>query len=375
MKSFITRGFLLSFLFLLIAGGILFLLLGFPQEDTWMPLIKEVRYGMPPAVWILAVAVALGWCLSAWSTLLVRSVGKTVERRLALLTGGRDAQTGEAAPLPNQTERVLADVERLLGTQRERLKQISDERAETQEELVQERLVQERQRLARELHDSVSQQLFAASMLLSAMAEKERQEKGSPSKVLEQVEKTVQQAQVEMRALLLHLRPAALNDKTLADGLRELLRELDEKVHFAIRGRIEDVPLSKGAEDHLFRIAQETLSNALRHAKATELDVLFVERDGIAIFRVQDNGVGFREGDGRAGSYGLRNVRERAVEIGGTCKVVSVPSQGTIIEVKVPASPHLEEDGAESGETERPSGGVEGTALLNLEREETEGSR
>ena len=96
-----------------------------------------------------------------------------------------------------------------------------------------------------------------------------------------------------MRALLLHLRPAALHNKTLKEGLEELLTELQEKVFFTIRYRLEDVPLSKGAEDHLFRIAQETLSNTLRHAKATEVDILFVERDNLAIFRVQDNGVGF----------------------------------------------------------------------------------
>jgi len=75
----------------------------------------------------------------------------------------------------------------------------------------------------------------------------------------------------------------------------------------------------------------------LRHAKATEVDVLFVQRDGLAILRVQDNGIGFKEDDGKTGSYGLQNVKERAIEIGATCKIVSVPSQGTIVEVKLPA--------------------------------------
>ena len=126
-----------------------------------------------------------------------------------------------------------------------------------------------------------------------------------------QVERIVQQAQLEMRALLLHLRPAALNNKSLAEGLEELLIELREKVLFDIRFRLEEVTLSKGAEDHLFRIAQETLSNTLRHAQATEVDVLFVERDGLAIFRVQDNGVGFKDSDGKGGSYGLAK-RQRA---------------------------------------------------------------
>ena len=172
-------------------------------------------------------------------------------------------------------------------------------------------------------------------MLLSAITESN--EDAVAQKPLLQVERIVQQAQLEMRALLLHLRPAALNNKSLAEGLEELLVELREKVLFDIRFRLEEVTLSKGAEDHLFRIAQETLSNTLRHAQATEVDVLFVERDGLAIFRVQDNGIGFKDSDGKGGSYGLQNVKERAIEIGGTCKIVSVPSQGTIVEVKLPA--------------------------------------
>lgn len=350
MRHLLSRGISLSMLFLAISAGTVFLLLGFPDED-WMFLIEDERYGLPVGVWIIGGSLAAGWLIALWASGLLRTNIRAVEKRLYGLL--ETAPTQNIHKLPRPTERAVKEVEELLETQRDRLKEISDKRAENQEQMVQERLVQERQRLARELHDSVSQQLFAASMLLSAMAEKERAETGSSSKTLEQVEKTVQQAQVEMRALLLHLRPAPLNDKTLSEGLRDLLHELDEKVHFTIRGRIEDVPLSKGAEDHLFRIAQETLSNTLRHAKATELDVLFVERDGLAIFRVQDNGVGFRDGDGKSGSYGLRNVRERAVEIGGTCKIVSVPSQGTIVEVKLPVTRPEEDVVPEDGKPER----------------------
>ena len=64
----------------------------------------------------------------------------------------------------------------------------------------------------------------------------------------------------------------------------------------------------------------------------------------MAILRIQDNGVGFKDGDSKGGSYGLQNVKERAIEIGGTCKIVSVPSQGTIVEVKLPAKKGEEVD-------------------------------
>jgi two-component system vancomycin resistance sensor histidine kinase VraS/NarL family two-component system sensor histidine kinase LiaS len=86
----------------------------------------------------------------------------------------------------------------------------------------------------------------------------------------------------------------------------------------------------------LFRIAQETLSNTLRHSKATEVHILFVERDGFAILRIQDNGIGFESEQSKSTSYGLKHIEERAIEIGATSKIVSVPSEGTIVEVKVP---------------------------------------
>src|SRR5699024_1361677 len=106
--------------------------------------------------------------------------------------------------------------------------------------MIEEQVIQERQRLARELHDSVSQQLFAASMLLSAINETIDVNETS-AKQLQQTEKIVQQAQLEMRALLLHLRPAALKGKTLAEGMNDLLMELRQKVLFTIHERIEEV--------------------------------------------------------------------------------------------------------------------------------------
>jgi two-component system, NarL family, vancomycin resistance sensor histidine kinase VraS len=171
-------------------------------------------------------------------------------------------------------------------------------------------------------------------MLLSALTEQEND--AQSQKQLGQVEKIVQQAQLEMRALLLHLRPVALRNKSLAEGLEDLIVELQEKVYFQIDYQIEEISLSKTEEDHLFRIAQEALSNTLRHAKATEVELLLIARDQLAILRIQDNGLGFHNEGDKTSSYGLKNIAERAVEIGCTYKIVSVPNEGTIVEVKVP---------------------------------------
>ncbi|MDS9472819.1 sensor histidine kinase [Sporosarcina pasteurii] len=334
MKSIISRGFFLTFLFLAIAAVYAYFLLALPLRESWFAFYQLQFADIPLGLWILTTTIILSWSIAIWTHTMGRAKEKAIERKVAELVDTEKAFT-QNEDLPHRIDRALHEVSNVLVTQRNSLKRITDERAEAQDKLIQERVVEERQRLARELHDSVSQQLFAASMLLSAITESEDSEE-EQNPLLQQVERIVQQAQLEMRALLLHLRPAALNNKSIAEGLEDLLVELKEKVFFDIHYRLEEVSLSKGAEDHLFRIAQETLSNTLRHAQATEVNVLFVERDDLAILRIQDNGVGFKQTDEKAISYGLQNVKERAIEIGATCKIVSVPSQGTIVEVKLP---------------------------------------
>ncbi|MGM9927068.1 MAG: sensor histidine kinase [Bacillus sp. (in: firmicutes)] len=212
---------------------------------------------------------------------------------------------------------------------------LANERAEVQEKRIQEIVSQERNRLARELHDSVSQQLFAASMLMSAINENPLGNE-LQNKQLKLVEGMIHQSQLEMRALLLHLRPVPLKGKSLKEGVEELLVELVQKVPMNISWKVEDVQMDKGVEDQLFRILQESISNTLRHAQAQSLEVHLVEREGMIIMIVSDNGVGFDVNESSAGSYGLQNMHERALEVGGTLKIVSVKNKGTRLEVKVP---------------------------------------
>lgn len=133
----------------------------------------------------------------------------------------------------------------------------------------------ERQRIARELHDSVSQQLFAATMMLSTLNEVV-EEMDIPDIVesqLQVVASIINTSQSEMRALLLHLRPINLEEKTLQQGIEMLLKELQTKINIELKWQIENVFLPSSIEDNLFRITQELLSNTLRHAKANLLEV------------------------------------------------------------------------------------------------------
>ena len=125
---------------------------------------------------------------------------------------------------------------------------------QTKEEI----LENERHRLARELHDSVSQQLFAAMMMLSALNEQaQRTETPEPyRKQLAMVAEIINASQSEMRALLLHLRPISLEGKSLRKGIEQLLKELQTKIKIELIWDVEDVHLNSSIEDHLFRVCR-----------------------------------------------------------------------------------------------------------------------
>lgn len=201
---------------------------------------------------------------------------------------------------------------------------------------------QERSRLARELHDSVSQQLFAASMMLSALRE-QTSEKNPQYKQVERVEKIVQDTQMEMRALLLHLRPMDLKNKTLPEGIVDFLRELQIKSSIDIHWQIDEtIQLESGVEDHLYRILQEALSNILRHAHAHHVEIELSRLTQVILLRIKDDGVGFEMNDEKMTSYGLKTMKERALEIGADYRVVTYPNVGTRIEIKLPVTQSTE---------------------------------
>lgn len=203
---------------------------------------------------------------------------------------------------------------------------------ETKEEI----LENERHRIARELHDSVSQQLFAAMMMLSALNERADILPEQTQKSLKLIESIINESQSEMRALLLHLRPVKLEGKTLRKGIEQLLTELQTKVQIKLKWEISPIDTIPGIEDHLFRIIQELVSNTLRHAKAKTLEVNLAQTEQDINLRVFDDGKGFDTNIKKTGNYGLMNIRERVSGLGGTCKIISFPNQGTIVEIRIP---------------------------------------
>ena len=134
----------------------------------------------------------------------------------------------------------------------------------------QEIVEQERKRIARDLHDTVSQELFASSMILSGVsANLDQIEKEQLEFQLTAVESMLQNAQKDLRILLLHLRPTELENKTLSEGFDILLKELTDKSSIEVVYKKNIGQLPKKIEDNVFRIAQEFISNTLKHAKAS----------------------------------------------------------------------------------------------------------
>jgi NarL family two-component system sensor histidine kinase LiaS len=309
----------------------------FPLSD-WSVLWEKVVMGLPFVIFLPSLVMTVGLIYGVVSGMFWKRQLERVDEGLHFLEQGRLPSQHETYPVQEMAKMAerMQLIYKQINEQTKLSQKMANEKAIDQEKQIQEIVSQERNRLARELHDSVSQQLFAASMFMSAITESQSDMEKAEMKQFKVVEEMIHQSQLEMRALLLHLRPVALKGKSLHEGMKELLLELAQKVTMDINWKMEPVTLDKGIEDHLFRILQESISNTLRHAKANSLEVLLIVRDGMIILRITDDGIGFNVEESKTGSYGLQNMHERAVELGGTIQIVSVPKKGTKLEVKIP---------------------------------------
>ncbi|UAC48895.1 sensor histidine kinase [Bacillus aquiflavi] len=309
------------------------------DADWYEILFTKQLLSLPLSLFIIVSSMILGAIFSMIAGNFFKNKLEKVNTALLELANG-NIQT-----LP-QTDNGVEEITMMsvqIGHIQERLKEqvllsqkMANERAAWSEKALKEVVSKERSRLARELHDSVSQQLFAASMLVAAINQQQDLTAPATKKQLTMIEGIITDAQSEMRALLLHLRPVQLEGKSLKSGIEELLRELSVKHSMEISWNIEEVELEKGVEDHLFRIVQEALSNTLRHAKAKSLEVLVKKFNQFILLKIVDDGIGFTMDQQKVGSYGLKNINERVSEIGGTVKIISFPNKGTSVEVRVP---------------------------------------
>ncbi|QKW26891.1 GAF domain-containing sensor histidine kinase [Streptomyces seoulensis] len=200
-------------------------------------------------------------------------------------------------------------------------------------------IAEERSRLAHELHDAVSQKLFSLRLTAQAAAALVDRDRVRAKGELQQVAALAAEAADELRAAVVELRPAALDEDGLVATLRTQIQVLDRahtaRVTFTAQG-LRALPAAQ--EEAVLRVAQEALHNALRHSGARHVDVTLERRGCGAVLRVTDDGSGFDQqavrGAGR--HLGLVSMRDRASGAGGTLTVESAPGKGTTIEMEAP---------------------------------------
>jgi signal transduction histidine kinase len=200
--------------------------------------------------------------------------------------------------------------------------------------------MEERQRLARELHDSVTQALYGVTLLAEAATRQlSAGRHDAAASHLHELRGTAQEALQEMRLLIFELRPPILEQEGLVAALQARVSSVEARIpDLTTRVDIQaDLHLPGPIEEALYRIAQETLNNALKHARAQTITLSLHRGESAAILEITDDGAGFDPANaGRRGGFGLRGMGERVARVGGTVTIQSAPSQGTTVRVEVP---------------------------------------
>jgi PAS domain S-box-containing protein len=202
--------------------------------------------------------------------------------------------------------------------------------------------LEERQKLARELHDSVSQSLYGIA--LGARTARTLLER-DPSRLAEPLDYVLGLAEaglVEMRALIFELRPEALAEEGLVPALRKQFASISASYQIPVAVRIDmeepNVPL--GHKEALYRVGREALHNITKHAQAGRVEArLFTTADGLLVLEVHDDGKGFDPSAGFPGHLGLRSMRERMERIGGNLAIESSAARGTLVRATVSLAP------------------------------------
>lgn len=199
-------------------------------------------------------------------------------------------------------------------------------------------VVEERQRLARDLHDSITQALYGVILFSDAAAGQLNQgQVQAAQEHIHNLRETAQQGLGEMRLLIHELRPVILENEGLEAAIAYRLETVESRAGLKTRFRFEvSGHLDTKIEEGLYRITLEALNNVLKHAHAREVLVSLRFEGESLLLEVRDDGVGFRPEYGGISGLGLPTMRERAVAIGGSLRITSSVDEGTSIQVEVP---------------------------------------
>ena len=201
----------------------------------------------------------------------------------------------------------------------------------------------ERQRIARDLHDSIGQMMSAAKMNLSAFESEAKFENKEQRQSFEKIIQLVDDSCKEVRHVSHNMMPNALLKNSLASAIRDFIDKMDKKaldVHLYTEGL--DERLDSNTETVFYRVIQECVNNVIKHSGATTLDISVIrDKDGISA-TIEDNGKGFDTGDkGKFEGIGLKNILTRVEYLKGTAEFDSAPGRGTAVSLHVPLTVRL----------------------------------
>jgi NarL family two-component system sensor histidine kinase LiaS len=312
-----------------------------------LPSTEIILTRLPPVLvtiivpW-LAISGAIG-VLYAWiaSRGFSRRLKRLTEASAAIAGGDlarrvEDRSADEIGQLARQFN-AMADQ---LAENMRALRLLVDQNAQLAERATQLATVEERNRLARDLHDSVSQELFSLTMLAAAARRVVERDPAVVVAQLEEIETMARQALHETRGLIFALRPAMLDGRGLVPALHDLAAAARERQGLAVDLSISgehSLPLEQ--EQALFRIIQEALANVARHSGARAARVALYYEEAQTRLTISDQGRGFDPAAPRnTRAIGLDSMAERAAALGGTLAIESAPGQGTTIRVMLPAA-------------------------------------
>ena len=210
----------------------------------------------------------------------------------------------------------------------------------------------ERQRIARELHDETGQTLTALGMGLRGMSEMITTNRNRAIEQANQLEKLAEDGIEQLQRMVSGLHPPQLDDLGLLAALRWYTNDIKGRTGISINiiNHGSKPTLSSDVRAVVFRIAQEAITNVIRHANASKIDLQLDYLPDSIYLRVEDNGQGFNTKDvlskqpGKPTAWGLMGMVERASLVGGSCNIFSHPGKGTLIEVNVPIIGETKDD-------------------------------
>ncbi|HLL77914.1 MAG TPA: sensor histidine kinase [Ktedonobacteraceae bacterium] len=306
----------------------------------------------------IAIAVLVGGALGWLLTLNIQRALSLLELTLARLVERRPVSSVSAGrywPLVSLFA-LMNGIIQSAKEQEERDRRAAEYREQAMRQAGEAAAQEERNRLARDLHDSIKQQLFSISVSAAAArarvageasdAEHSEGSLGSSGNggsntqaVLDDIQRSAQEAQVEMQALLQQLRPAPLEQMGLVESLRIQAQALGYRTAAEVSVELETLPpddrLPPGTPEMLFRVVQEAFSNIARHARAQRVQLKLYQKKNALRLDIQDDGQGFDPSSARQG-MGLPNINERIKQVGGTMDLSSQPGEGTSLHLRIP---------------------------------------